>query len=183
MSKTNLYVNRNLAIACGANPCVFTGGPYLSANNYYPVKIPYYAEAVFSNGDKKLSETKYLIISSGDEGVGYYTDAVKPVADMTAELKYVRAQGSYAGGYSIKMTANATDNSGRISKIKLYYSKASNPSISPVWSCPSSVSPYTCVEQQGTLDYGTKYQYYAEAFDAAGNKAVSEVKTLDVPSR
>jgi hypothetical protein len=102
---------------------------------------------------------------------------------MTVELKYVGAQGSYAGGYSIKMTANATDNSGSIVKINLYYSKASNPTESPVDTCPKSASPYTCTAQHGTLDYGTKYQYYAEAFDAAGNRAVSEIKYLNVPTK
>lgn len=182
--KINLYVADELVFTCGSlTTCYYDGGPYLSPNNYYPYRPNYYAEAVYTNGNKMLSVKNNLTVSAGDSATGYQNDSIKPEVSITAESKYVGAQGSYAGGYDIKMTAKATDNSGSIAKINLYYSKVSNPSESPVWSCPKSSSPYTCVEQQGTLDYGTKYQYYAEAFDAAGNKAVSRMQYLDVSAR
>lgn len=182
--RINLYVDEKLVSYCGSlASCYYQGGPYVSPNSYYPYQPTYYAEAIYSDGSKILSTKKNLIINAGDSKTGYNTDITIPRISMDAQTQYFSGNNVMPSGYSIKMTAYATDDSGTIAKIKLYYSKVSNPSISPVWTCPLSASPYTCKEQQGTLEFGTRYQYYAEAFDSAGNKATSEIKYLDTPAR
>lgn len=179
--QTNLYVNRELVIKCKANPCVYIGGPYLSANKYYPFKAPYYAEAVFTDNSKKTSPTGYLTISSGDEGVGYYKDSVKPQIKVEAQTKF--ASGSGKSGYAIKMKAAATDDSGKIAKVRLYRSNVANPFSSPIYTCDLTTSPSTCETEQGFLDLGATYEYWAETFDPAGNKATSMKGLLNVPAK
>jgi len=177
IKKINILVNAKEVKVCeNAEICSYIGGPY---PDYADTSVSYGANAYDEAGNRAW--TGYLgvkiIKSTLSTPITPTSTPITPTADSVAPVITVRS--GFVGiktqlnKYGMKISASATDESGKINKIQIFLSEVGVGVNSPISVCPATASPAVCETTYYYISSGKEYIYWVEAFDTSGNRGVS----------